>query len=65
MNGQRFLRLADGRGWAFTVSSKDGEILCEKMQEDEIVEADEAAPEAQEPEEGAEPGAEPEAENEQ
>lgn len=28
-DGQTFLRLADGRGWAFTKSSKDGRTLCQ------------------------------------
>lgn len=28
---QKFLRLADGRGWAFVKSAKDGEILAEKI----------------------------------
>jgi len=30
-NGQKFLRLQDGRGWAFLKSAKDGEILCERL----------------------------------
>lgn len=30
-NGQKFLRLQDGRGWAFMVSAKDGEVLCEQL----------------------------------
>lgn len=28
-DGQKFLKLADGRGWAFTQSAKDGRTLCQ------------------------------------
>lgn len=30
-DGQSYLRLSDGRGWAFTKSPKDGELLCERL----------------------------------
>lgn len=35
--GQEFLRLADGRGWAFTKSARDGECLAERLQAKEAV----------------------------
>jgi len=34
--GQKYLRLQDGRGWAFMVSAKDGEILAEKLDAKEV-----------------------------
>eukprot|EP00439_Symbiodinium_sp_Y106_P051596 s5811_g6.t2 len=34
---QTYLRLADGRGWAFTHSSKDGRLLCEKISQEEAI----------------------------
>eukprot|EP00929_Paragymnodinium_shiwhaense_P039407 TRINITY_DN20688_c0_g1_i1.p1 TRINITY_DN20688_c0_g1~~TRINITY_DN20688_c0_g1_i1.p1 ORF type:complete len:316 (-),score=103.03 TRINITY_DN20688_c0_g1_i1:316-1263(-) len=61
--GQQYLRLADGRGWAFTKSLKDGEVLCEPMVEKEVVEADEGVDDpTQETAEAPEAIAEPEAE---
>jgi len=39
-DGQKFLKLADGRGWAFTKSTRDGRTLCEPSQ-------GKASPEAQ------------------
>jgi hypothetical protein len=32
---QQYLRLADGRGWAFTRSARDGTILAEKLDQDD------------------------------
>ena len=32
---QTYLKLADGRGWAFTHSSRDGRQLCEKLSPEE------------------------------
>eukprot|EP00929_Paragymnodinium_shiwhaense_P021550 TRINITY_DN1401_c0_g1_i1.p1 TRINITY_DN1401_c0_g1~~TRINITY_DN1401_c0_g1_i1.p1 ORF type:complete len:353 (+),score=125.65 TRINITY_DN1401_c0_g1_i1:88-1146(+) len=36
--GQEYLRLADGRGWAFTRSAKDNELLCERLEKKEAPE---------------------------
>mmetsp|Transcript_16355 Transcript_16355/g.28689 ORF Transcript_16355/g.28689 Transcript_16355/m.28689 type:complete len:220 (+) Transcript_16355:51-710(+) len=33
--GQMYLRLADGRGWAFTHSSRDGRLLCQPISKEE------------------------------
>jgi hypothetical protein len=52
-NNQQFLRLEDGRGWAFTKSVKDGEMLCEKLEDTQQVVEDipegNDGPDAQEP----------------
>jgi len=44
--GQAYLRLKDGRGWAFTKSPKDGEALCEPLQANEEPEIEEAGDDA-------------------
>jgi len=38
-SGQVYLKLADGRGWAFTHSPKDGRLLAEPATDEDIVEA--------------------------
>jgi len=54
--GQEYLRLADGRGWAFTKSAKDNELLCERMEikEEPVIEDEGAADAGAEGAEGAE-----------
>mmetsp|Transcript_99455 Transcript_99455/g.309869 ORF Transcript_99455/g.309869 Transcript_99455/m.309869 type:complete len:226 (-) Transcript_99455:71-748(-) len=37
--GQLYLRLADGRGWAFTLSSKDGRLLVQEVSAEESMKA--------------------------
>lgn len=44
--GQAYLRLKDGRGWAFTKSPKDGEALCEPLQGNEGPEIEDAGDDA-------------------
>ncbi|CAJ1345000.1 unnamed protein product [Effrenium voratum] len=34
-DGQMYLKLADGRGWAFTRSSRDGRLLCQRVSDEE------------------------------
>eukprot|EP00440_Ansanella_granifera_P041275 gb/GFBE01044761.1/.p1 GENE.gb/GFBE01044761.1/~~gb/GFBE01044761.1/.p1 ORF type:complete len:230 (+),score=50.90 gb/GFBE01044761.1/:1-690(+) len=35
--GQTYLKLADGRGWVFTHSSRDGRLLCQPISPEEAV----------------------------
>lgn len=34
---QQYLKLADGRGWAFTLSGQDGRVLCEEVSKEEAM----------------------------
>lgn len=51
--GQEYLRLKDGRGWAFSVSPKSGETLCERVVEKESAEIEDEGDAAADNEEGA------------
>ena len=41
---QTYLKLADGRGWAFTHSSRDGRQLCRRVSAEEARNITEQAP---------------------